>query len=86
MPIISISQSHVVHSDALTILVEDVETLLHQQRRVQYNQAVAYGQHIVTCPGLQKGAYGPLLFVSAPTSSKPSAMSYQALYLFLVCG
>jgi hypothetical protein len=49
-----------VWSDGLTVLVEDVEALLHQQRRIQYDQAIADGQHIVARPGLQESAYGPL--------------------------
>jgi hypothetical protein len=52
----------------LTILIEDIEALLDQQRRVQYDQAVADGQHIVARPRLQEGAYRPqalnLLLVS----------------------
>lgn len=44
----------------LTILVEDVETLLDQQRRVQHDQAVAYWQHIVASSRFEEGAYRPL--------------------------
>jgi hypothetical protein len=48
-----------------TILVEDVQALLHQQRRVKDNQAIAYGQHVIARPGLEEGSNGSLASWSA---------------------
>jgi hypothetical protein len=47
---------HAVAHQRLTILVEDVEALFDQQRRVQDDQAVANRQHIVAGAGLEEGA------------------------------
>lgn len=43
-----------------TILIEYVQALLHQQGRVQDDQAEAQRQHVVARPHLQKGADGSL--------------------------
>lgn len=61
MPVNDVRLCCTTPKDALTVLVEDVETLLDQQRRVQHYQAIADGQHIVARPGLQKSTYSPLI-------------------------
>jgi hypothetical protein len=40
----------------LTVLVEDVQALLHQQRGIEDYQAVAYGQHVIARPGLEESS------------------------------
>lgn len=44
-----------------TILGEDVQALLHAQGRVEDDQTVADGQHVIAGPGLEEGADGALL-------------------------
>lgn len=44
----------------LTVLVQDVQALLDEQRRVEDDQAVADRQDVVARPGLEKGANGAL--------------------------
>ena len=44
-----------------TILGEDVQALLHAQGRVENDQTVADGQHVIAGPGLEEGADGALL-------------------------
>ena len=43
-----------------TILGEDVQALLHAQGRVENDQTVADGQHVIAGPGLEEGADGAL--------------------------
>jgi hypothetical protein len=40
----------------LTVLVENVQALLHQQRGIEDYQAVAYGQHVIARPGLEESS------------------------------
>lgn len=47
-----------------TVLGEDVQALLHAQGRVEDDEAVADGQHVVARPGLEEGANGALCCVS----------------------
>jgi hypothetical protein len=44
-----------------TVLGEDVQALLHAQGRVEDDQTVADGQHVIAGPGLEEGADGALL-------------------------
>ena len=47
-----------------TILVQDVQAFLDQQRCVENDQAVADGKHVIAGAGLEEGANGPLRRVS----------------------
>jgi hypothetical protein len=60
MPASDVSYRRAAHVGALAVLVEDVEALLDEQRRVQHDQAVADGQHIVASPRLEECADGSL--------------------------
>lgn len=43
-----------------TVLIQDIEALLDEQRRVEHDQAVADGQHIIARAGPEEGANCPL--------------------------
>ena len=40
----------------LTILVQDVQTFLHQQSSIEDYQAIAYRQDVIARPGLEEGS------------------------------
>jgi hypothetical protein len=64
MPIYNVSYGRGRRYGALAVLVEDVQALLDEQRRVQHDQAVADGQHIVAGPRLEECADRSLAGVS----------------------
>lgn len=59
-------------SDKLTILVQDIQTLLYQQGGIEHNQAVADREHVIARPRLEKSSNGSLASCQpAPHDSSP---------------
>lgn len=70
----------------LTILVQYVQTLLHQQRRVEDDQAIAYRKHIVARSGLEESSDGSLALVSWRCDHTRHRIPHQAVQLLAVNG
>lgn len=58
----------------LTILVQYVQALLHEQRRVEDDQAIAYRKNIVARSGLEESSDGSLALVSYRSDCRRSRL------------